>query len=217
LLPLPRGLGRRCCGARRRHHSSPRRFRGAHLALAACAASSTDRPVVGASAPTTGACSSAASAALGEGARDSTSQGGAPHRSPLLPPLPTTSSPELPGERVPAARTAGTPRSAAPGAPAAGFSSPSCVPPAPAPVAARRRQPLGLGAWAGRTARRPRSPSTKKRLSKPCWYVAREREREEGLLTTWVSGSITNDQRSSLLCRPALRLMARLALVAAYS
>jgi hypothetical protein len=47
-------------------------------------------------------------------------------------------------------------------------------------------------------------------------YVAREREREEGLLTAGVSGSITNDQRSPLLRHPALRLMACLALVAAY-
>jgi hypothetical protein len=76
-------------------------------ASTARAASSTDRPAAGASASTTGTCSSAASAALGEGARDSTSQ--PPHHSPLLPPLPTTSSPESPGERVPAARAAGTP------------------------------------------------------------------------------------------------------------
>jgi hypothetical protein len=47
-------------------------------ASAARAASSTDHPVAGASAPATGACSFAASAALGEGARDSTSQGGCP-------------------------------------------------------------------------------------------------------------------------------------------
>jgi hypothetical protein len=139
-----------------------------------------------------------------------------PHRS-LLPPLQMTSSLESQGERVPVARAAGTPRPAAPGAPAAGFSSSPCALPAPAPVAARRGQPLGLGAWAGRTARCPRSPSTKKRLSKPRWYVARERGREEGLLTVGASGSITNNQRSSLLCRPALRLMAHLALVAAYS
>jgi hypothetical protein len=43
-----------------------------------------------------------------------------------------------------------------------------------------------------------------------------KRTREEGLLTAGASGSITNDQRSLLLCRPALRLMACLALVAAY-
>jgi hypothetical protein len=99
---------------------------------------------------------------LVRGARDSTSQGGPPHLSPLLPPpLLTTSSPELPGERVRAAHAAGTLRPAAPGTPAAGFSSPSCVPPALAPVAARREQPLKLGAWAGQTARRPRSPSAK--------------------------------------------------------
>jgi hypothetical protein len=47
-------------------------------ASAARATSCTDRPAAGASAPITGACSSSASAALGEGARDSTSQGGPP-------------------------------------------------------------------------------------------------------------------------------------------
>jgi hypothetical protein len=40
---------------------------------------------------------------------------------------------------------------------------------------------------------------------------------EEDLLAAGVSGSITNDQRSSLLCLTDLRLMAHLALVAAYS
>jgi hypothetical protein len=39
----------------------------------------------------------------------------------------------------------------------------------------------------------------------------------ESLLIAGASGSITNDQRSSLLCRLALRLMARLALVDTYS
>jgi hypothetical protein len=43
------------------------------------------------------------------------------------------------------------------------------------------------------------------------------KKRGGGLLTVGASGSITNDQRSSLLCLMALRLMARLALVAAYS
>jgi hypothetical protein len=68
-----------------------------------------------------------------------------------------------------------------------------------------------------RTARRPRSPSAKKQLSKSHRCVARERGKGESLLTAGASGSITNDQRSSLLCHPALRLMARLTLVAAYS
>jgi hypothetical protein len=39
----------------------------------------------------------------------------------------------------------------------------------------------------------------------------------ESLLTAGALGSITNDQRSSLLCHPAMRLMAHLALMAAYS
>jgi hypothetical protein len=43
------------------------------------------------------------------------------------------------------------------------------------------------------------------------------RIKERGsLLTGGASGSITNDQRSSLPCLTALRLMARLALVTAY-
>jgi hypothetical protein len=132
-------------------------------ASAARAASSTDRPAVGACAPTTGACSFAASTVLGErGEGFHLSGGAAPHRSPLLPPLQMTSSLESPGERVPATRAAGTLRHAAPGAPTAGLSSPSCAPPAPAPIAAQRGQPLGLGAWANRTARRPQLPSAKK-------------------------------------------------------
>jgi hypothetical protein len=75
--------------------------------------------------------------------------------------LPTTSTPRSPGKKVPAARTDDTPRPAVPDAPATEFSSLSCAPPAPAPVVAPRAEPLGLGAWAGRTARRPRSPSAK--------------------------------------------------------
>jgi hypothetical protein len=39
----------------------------------------------------------------------------------------------------------------------------------------------------------------------------------EALLTSGPSGSMVNDQRSSSLCLTALRLMARLALVVAYS
>jgi hypothetical protein len=131
-------------------------------ASAARAASSTDRPAAGALAPATSACSSAASAALGEGGEGFHLSGGpAPCRSPLLPPLPTMSSPESPGGKVPTARAAGTPRPAIPGAPAAGSSSPSCAPPAPTLLVAPHAWLLGLGAWAGRTARRPRSPSAK--------------------------------------------------------
>jgi hypothetical protein len=133
-------------------------------ATTARAASSTNRLVVGASAPTRGACSSTSPAALGDRGRGFHLSGGArPHRSPLLPrPPPTTNSPGSPGERAPAARAAGTPHSVAPGAPVAGCSSPSGVRPAPAPVAVRRGRPLGPGAWAGQTVRRPRSLSAEK-------------------------------------------------------
>jgi hypothetical protein len=43
------------------------------------------------------------------------------------------------------------------------------------------------------------------------------KEKGENPLTGGASGSIMNDQRSSSLCLTALRLTARLALVAAYS
>jgi hypothetical protein len=45
----------------------------------------------------------------------------------------------------------------------------------------------------------------------------RIRQKGKSPLTGGVSGSIMNDQRSSLLCLTALRLMAHLTLVAAYS
>jgi hypothetical protein len=129
-------------------------------ASAARAAPSTNRPTAGAHAPATCACSSAASAALGNGGGGLHLQGGAhPRHSPLPPPPPTTSSLESPGERVPAARAAGTPRPTAPGAPAAGFSSPSCAPPSLALAAAQRGWPPGPGASVDSTVRHPRSPS----------------------------------------------------------
>jgi hypothetical protein len=124
-------------------------------------ASSTDRPAVGASAPAVGACSSAASAALGDGSGGSHLSGwGLSPIAPLFPLLRRRILRSRRGERVHTARATGTPHPAVPGAPTTGFSSPSCAPPTPTPVAARRGRPLGLGAWASQTARRPRSPST---------------------------------------------------------
>jgi hypothetical protein len=105
---------------------------------AARAASSTDRSAVGASAPTVSACSFAASTSLSDGGGGFHLSRGAPRRSPLPPPPLTTNFPGSSGERVPAARTADTPRPVATGAPAAGFSSLSYAQPAPAPVAAWR-------------------------------------------------------------------------------
>jgi hypothetical protein len=123
--------------------------------------------------PAPGTCSSAASAALGEGAQAPTLRGACPRR--FLPPLPlpTMSTSTSLGERVPAAHAAGIPRSFVLVAPAAGSSAPAYAPPAPALAAAPRA--LGLGAWAGRTARRPRSPSTGRNgTSESLWHVAEE-------------------------------------------
>jgi hypothetical protein len=131
-------------------------------ASAVRAASPTDCLAAGTSTLAADIYTSAASTALGDGVGDSTSRGGAPHRSPLPPPPPpsTMNSPGSPGERAPTTHAAGTPRSVALGAPAARSSSPSGARPGPASVAAWRGRPLGPGAWAGQTVRRPRSPST---------------------------------------------------------
>jgi hypothetical protein len=127
---------------------------------AARAASLLDCLETGAPTPAPGVGSSAASAALGDGAQVPASRGElVPHRSPPPLPRPTTNTPKSPGKRVPAARAVGTLHSSAPGTPAAGFSSPSCAPPAPAPAAAPRVRTLRLGAWADRTTRRPWSPA----------------------------------------------------------
>jgi hypothetical protein len=116
----------------------------------------------GALAPAPGALSSAASATLGEGAQAPTSWGElVPHRSPP-PPRSTTSTPNSPGRTVPTARAAKTLHSSVPGAPVAGSSSSSCALPAPVPTAAPHMHTLGLGEWAGRTARRSRSPAARK-------------------------------------------------------
>jgi hypothetical protein len=128
---------------------------------AACAASSVDRPTVGASTPAPGTRSSVASAALGEGGAGShLSRGACPHHFPPLL-LPTTSTPTSPGEKVPAARAAGIPHPSAPGVLAAGSPVPSYAPPTLVPVATPRARVFGLEAWAGRTARRSRPPSAR--------------------------------------------------------
>jgi hypothetical protein len=108
-------------------------------ASTARAASSVDRLVAGTSTPTPSTCPPAASAALGVGGAGSHLPGGpAPCRSLPLLPLPTRSTPRSPGEKVLAARAAGTPHLAVPGAPTTGSSAPSCAPPALAPAAALR-------------------------------------------------------------------------------
>jgi hypothetical protein len=93
-------------------------------------------------------------------AKAPTSRGGSvPHRSPP-PHRSTISTLKTPGRRVQAARAAETPHSSTPGAPVAVSSSPSCARPSLALAAALRVRPLGLGAWAGRTARRSRRSPT---------------------------------------------------------
>jgi hypothetical protein len=109
-------------------------------------ASSVNCLVTGASAPAPGACSSAASAALGEGAQAPTSQEGLPPVAFFL--LSLSRRRVLRGRRgrAPAARVAGIPRPAVPGTPAAGSFAPSCVSPALAPAAApRARSGSGRG------------------------------------------------------------------------
>jgi hypothetical protein len=96
-----------------------------------------------------------------------------PRRSPPPLPRPTTSTPKSPGKIVPAAHAAGTPHSSILGAPVAESSSPFCAP--PAPVAAAALRALGLGAWAGQTVRRSRSPAAgNERKVRPRPLVARE-------------------------------------------
>jgi hypothetical protein len=98
----------------------------------------------GAPAPTLGAASSAASAALGEGGEGSHLSGRVrPHRSP--PPRPTTSTPKSLARIAPAARAAETPHSFVPGALVTGSSSPSCTPPALAPASTPRARTRARG------------------------------------------------------------------------
>jgi hypothetical protein len=130
-------------------------------ASATRAASSTDRPAADILAPAAGTCSTAASAARGDGGEGFHLSGAAcPRRYPLPPPLTMLSSQESPEGRVLAARAADTPHFLVPGAPTAGFPSPSCAPPAPAPTAAQCGRPPGPGASVGLNARHPRSPSS---------------------------------------------------------
>jgi hypothetical protein len=125
------------------------------------AVSSADRLAAGAPAPAVGTCSTAASAARGDGGEGFHLSGAAcPRRYPLPPPLTMLSSQESPEGRVLAARAADTPHFLVPGAPTAGFPSPSCAPPAPAPTAAQCGRPPGPGASVGLNARHPRSPSS---------------------------------------------------------
>jgi hypothetical protein len=65
--------------------------------------------------------------------------------------------------------------------------------------------------------RRPWSPSIKNDCQNRTGTLPGNEGGSEELHTAGASGRITNDQRSLLLCLTALRLMARLTLVAAYS
>jgi hypothetical protein len=128
---------------------------------ASCAASSVNLPATGAPAPAPSTHSSTASAALGEGAGLPPLKGACPRRFPLLLLSPMTSTPVSPGERVPAARAAGTPHPSAPGAPGVRSHAPSSALPAPVPVAAPRAHVPGLGVWAGQTVQCSQPPSAR--------------------------------------------------------
>jgi hypothetical protein len=161
LLPLPQGLDGRCGGGRRHHCRAPRRLRSVRRCLrdARCPFC---RPPGGRrfrACPRRLLLCHLSGSRCG-GRRIPPLRGACPCRFLPLLPLPTTSTTRSPRERAPAARAAGIPCPAVPGALAARTFAPSCVPPALAPVTAPRTR--GLGAWAGRTARRSRPPSARK-------------------------------------------------------
>jgi hypothetical protein len=190
LRPLPRGFE----GAPTAPVAAAAALADAPAALAGAstvrAASSADRPTAGASAPAAGACSSAASAALG-------SRGGGFHLSGGRPPSLSSSSSSSDEEfsRV------------------VGGESPLLLTqlvllalllpalPAPDPLLLPARSPLpllslhGVGDRSGLGRGRVRlrdvhhHPLLKRQLSRPHGCVARERGREEGLLTTEASGA----------------------------
>jgi hypothetical protein len=116
-------------------------------ASAGRAASSVDRLAAGASALTPGTCYPAACAARGEGGTSShLSEGTFPPSLYSSYPSPDDEYSEVARGGNPAARAAGIPRPAVPGAPAAGSSAPSYAPPALAPASVPRVHALGLGA-----------------------------------------------------------------------
>jgi hypothetical protein len=187
----------------------------------ACATSSVDRPVAGASAPAPGASSSAASAALGEGGVGSHLSGGA------CPPSLSSSSSSSDSEY----------------SDVAGGESPCCsrrrnssslhsrrshrrIPRSflraarscSRRCAARARSGSGRGRVGPRGVHgHPLLGRRKRQSHVGIWRKGKGKGGGESPLTSGPSGSITNDQRSSLLFLTALSLMVRLALVAAYS
>jgi hypothetical protein len=185
-------------------------------ASAARAASVVDCLVAGTSAPAPGDGPLATGAGSSYGVQAPTCRGEpAPYLLPLLPPLPrpTTSTPLSLARRVPAARTAGTPRSSAPGAPVAARCAPSCVPPALALAVAPRARVCGTEAWVGRISWRSQSPSAGVRRSlkmrRPPKKPAKKERKSRNPLTNWLAGSISNAHRDASSPRPGLRSMAR--------
>jgi hypothetical protein len=116
----------------------------------ALAGASVARAASSTDCPVAGASGPAAGACSSTASAALGDRGGGFHlcRSPLPPP-PPTNSPESPGGSPCCSRGR--------------YSSLSCS-----------RQPHGLGAWAGQTARRPPSPSTKKQPSRPRWCATRD-------------------------------------------
>jgi hypothetical protein len=180
-LPLPRRPGGHCGRGWRGHCRTPGHLHGAHRCLRGARRLSRRPPGGGCSCAHPRRCLPRRLRGSSEGAQAPTSRGElVPYH--FLPPLPPppTSLLKSPREKVPTTHAVGTPRLAAPGAPAAGSSSPSCAPPAPVPAAALRAR--GLGAWAGWTARRSRSPAAKEeRRVRPRRHApSKRREKRQG-------------------------------------
>jgi hypothetical protein len=117
-------------------------------ASAAHATSSVDRPAAGAPVPAQVLVPSPPPRLSVRGRRLPPLRGPAPRHFPFPLLSPTTSTPTSPGERVPAARAAGTLHLSAPGT---GSPAPSSAPPAPVPPAAPRTR---LGSGCGRVGLR---------------------------------------------------------------
>jgi hypothetical protein len=194
---------------------APAALAGAPVARAGTC--STNRPAVGASTPTVGACSTASSAAHGDG-------GGGFHLSEGARPPSLSSSSSSDDDEF----------SSIAGGRALLLAQPvlltlplSALPPPDSPLIPARRLLLflslrGMGSRPCLRCRRVRPRGVYchhlLKTTVKTTLVRRKRPRREGsLLTAGASGSMMNNQTSSRPCGTDRRLIARLALVAAYS